>query len=60
MDESLQEIIALGLVGLAIGLELLRRWRKRQQAANGCTNCEPGNNSRPPEATPINFYKKSS
>ena len=40
MDESTQQIIALAFVALAIGLELLRRYRKSKAGKIGCESCK--------------------
>jgi hypothetical protein len=40
MDESTQQIAALLLVALAVGIELLRRHRKKKAGLIGCENCK--------------------
>ena len=40
MDESTQQLLALALVALAVGLELLRRYRKKKAGKIGCENCK--------------------
>ena len=58
MDESLQEIIALTLVALAVALELLRRYRKNKSGKVGCDGCDTGKAAGKKEA-PLRFYKRN-
>jgi hypothetical protein len=57
MDESLQQIIVLGLIAIIVGLELRRRWRKKQKGKVGCDDCGPGP-AKPPKEAPLRFYKR--
>ena len=60
MDESTQQILALCIVAIVIGLELLRRYRKKRSGKAGCDGCETGNNTKANEKgeTPVKFYKR--
>lgn len=43
-----QEILALALVALIVGLALRRRWRRRGTGA--CDGCQPSTSANPPAA----------
>jgi hypothetical protein len=61
MDESTQQLIALGLVAAVVALELLRRARKKKAGKAGCEGCDTGGNkdaNSASEAT-VKFYKKN-
>jgi hypothetical protein len=60
VDESLQQIIALAIVAIVIGLELLRRYRKKRSGKAGCDSCDTGNKTTTNEKdeTPVKFYKR--
>jgi hypothetical protein len=60
MSESTQQLIALVIVAIAIGFELLRRYRKKKAGKQGCDGCDaPGGNKPGSQGeTPVKFYKK--
>jgi hypothetical protein len=60
MDESLQQIIALGIVAIVVGFELLRRYRKKRSGKAGCDGCDTGNNNKTDAKSeaPVKFYKR--
>lgn len=60
MDESTQQLIALGIVALAVGAELLRRYRKKRAGKVGCEGCDTPAAPKPNAAgeAPVRFYKK--
>ena len=59
MDESTQQIIALGIVAAAVALELLRRYRKKKAGKVGCDGCDTPGNAKPANGeAPVKFYKK--
>jgi len=60
MDEATQQIFALTIVAVVVGLELLRRYRKKRAGKAGCDGCETGNGTAANNKgeAPIRFYKK--
>ncbi len=54
MDGLIQEIIALGIVGLVVGVAVIRRIRKSNTKAHnssqGCAGCHTGSNCARPKA----------
>jgi hypothetical protein len=60
MDEVTQQIVALTIVGVVVGLELLRRYRKKRAGKAGCDGCDTGNGAvtNNKGEAPIKFYKK--
>lgn len=53
---DLQEVLALGVVALVVGLALWRRSKRRTKAAGSCGNCDaPAAKSK--EAT-LRFYRR--
>jgi hypothetical protein len=60
MDEGTQQLLALGIVVLAVGLELLRRYRKKRAGKVGCEGCDTPSGAKPNAAgeSPVRFYKK--
>jgi hypothetical protein len=60
MDETTQQILALAIVAIVIGLELLRRYRKKRSGGAGCDGCDTGNKATTNDKgeTPVKFYKR--
>jgi len=58
MDTLLQEQLALGLVAIAVAVELLRRYHRRSHGKASCDGCETANKQVTPSETPLKFYKK--
>jgi len=59
VDESTQQLIALGLVAAVVGFELWRRWKKRQRGAVGCDGCDTsGNTKKDAGEAPVRFYRR--
>jgi hypothetical protein len=58
MDESLQQMLALGLVALAIVAEWLRRKRKNKKGAAGCDGCDTQEQSTAKKESPLRFYRR--
>jgi len=40
MDENTQQLVALLIVALIVGLETLRRYRKQKAGKIGCESCK--------------------
>jgi hypothetical protein len=59
MDDSIQQIIALTIVAIAVALELFRRHRKKKSGKAGCDGCATGKSQSNKEETPLKFYKRS-
>jgi len=55
MDESTQQIIALGMVAIVIAAEVLRRWRKNRKKSAGLND---PNTARDKKETPLKFYRR--
>jgi hypothetical protein len=62
MDELTQQIVALSIVAVVVGLELLRRYRKKKAGKAGCDDCDSGSGTKANEKgeAPIKFYKRGS
>ena len=62
MDETTQQIIAIGIVAVAVGLELLRRYRKKKAGKAGCDDCDSdaGTEANDKGDAPVRFYRKRS
>ncbi|MCP3999559.1 MAG: hypothetical protein GY727_01440 [Gammaproteobacteria bacterium] len=60
MDETTQKILALCIVAIVIGLELLRRYKKKHTGKAGCDGCDTSNSAKTNEKgeTPVKFYKR--
>lgn len=59
MDETTQQLIALGLVAAVVACELWRRWRKRRAGKAGCDGCDtPGKTKNKSGETPLRFYRR--
>ncbi|MEE4185011.1 MAG: hypothetical protein V2J12_04520 [Gammaproteobacteria bacterium] len=59
MDESLQQLIALGLVAAAVGVEWLRRRRSKRARAGGCDTCRPRSTAPSVQVAPLRFYQRN-
>jgi hypothetical protein len=60
MDDSLQQIIALLLVAIAVAFELIRRARKKKSGKIGCDDCDSGDSgSNEQGESPVKFYKQN-
>lgn len=53
---DVQEILALGIVALVVGLALWRRRKRAARAAPGCSNCD--NPPAKPKEAPLRFYRR--
>jgi hypothetical protein len=60
MNESTQQIVALSIVAVFVGLELLRRYRKKKAGKAGCDDCDSGTDTKTSAKgeAPIKFYKR--
>jgi len=60
MDESVQQWLALGIVALAVIVELVRRYRKKRAGHAGCDGCDTGKGQTPNAKgeTKLTFYRK--
>ena len=60
MNESTQQIIALSIVAVVVGLELLRRYRKKKAGKVGCDDCDSssGTKANAKGEAPVRFYKR--
>jgi hypothetical protein len=58
VDESLQQILALAIVGAVVVLELLRRRRSKRSGKIGCDGCDSGKKAPNQTETPIKFHKR--
>ncbi len=58
MDDSAQQIIALTLVAIAVGVELMRRYRRKKSGKPGCDGCETGKSQNSTNETQLKFYKR--
>ncbi len=58
MDESTQQLLALGLVALVIIAELLRRQRKRRKSNSGCDGCDSSAKTDAKKTQPLKFYRR--
>jgi hypothetical protein len=58
MDDSAQQIIALTLVAIAVGVELVRRYRRRKTGKPSCDGCETGKPQNSTNETRLKFYKR--
>lgn len=59
MDDTLQQVIAVTIVVIAVALELLRRYRKKKAGRTGCDGCATGTSQEKANETPLKFYKRS-
>jgi len=57
---GIQEIIALAIVALVVGLYVRRRWFGRRKLSGGadCGGC--ASSGPPPKESPLRFYRKRS
>jgi hypothetical protein len=57
---GIQEIIALGIVVLVVGLYVRRRWRrgKSAQRSGDCGDC--ASSAPPAKESPVRFYRRQS
>jgi hypothetical protein len=55
---GIQEIIALGIVALVVGLYIRRRWfgRRKSSSGAGCGDC--ASSGPPAQESPLRFYRK--
>jgi hypothetical protein len=58
MEETTQQLIALLLVAIVVGLELLRRYRKKQNGKVGCEGCDTNEQVENDAEKPIKFYTR--
>lgn len=60
MDESLQQILALTVVVIVVGAELLRRYHKKKAGKPGCDGCDSGTGPQRSAngETKLKFYRK--
>jgi len=58
MDDSLQQAIALTIVAIAVGAELLRRHYKKKSGKAGCEGCKTGKPQSNTSETPLKFYQR--
>ena len=60
MEENTQQIAALVIVLIAVGIELLRRYRKKQAGKPGCDHCDTpaGQKANAQGESPVRFYSK--
>lgn len=54
---DLQEVLALGIVALVVGLVLWRRQRRRRSGGDGCSGCEAGSPKKSREH-PLRFRRR--
>jgi hypothetical protein len=58
MEESTQQLIALGLVVVIIAAELIRRRRKKKQSSSGCGDCGSADKTADKKESPLKFYRR--
>ena len=60
MDEVLQQALAIGIVVLAVIVELVRRYRKKKVGKAGCEGCDSaaGQQQTANGETKLKFYRK--
>jgi hypothetical protein len=58
MDETTQQLLALGLVALAVAAEWLRRKRKNKKGGAGCDGCDTPEQSAVKKESPLRFYRR--
>jgi len=58
MDESSQQLLALGLVALVVVAEWLRRKRKKKKRAAGCDGCDTPEQNASKKESPLRFYRR--
>ena len=58
MDEATQQLIALFIVAIVVGLELFRRYRKKQRGKVGCEGCDTNKQIENDAEKPVKFYTR--
>ena len=58
MEETTQQLIALLLVAIVVGLELFRRYRKKQRGKVGCEGCDTNEQTENDAEKPVKFYTR--
>jgi len=57
---GIQEIIALGIVALVVGLYIRRRWFSRRKSSHGTACGDCASSGPPAKESPLRFYRKRS
>lgn len=53
---DVQEIVALGIVALVVGVAIWRRRKRSAGSAPGCSSCDTPQKS--PKEAPLRFYRR--
>jgi hypothetical protein len=53
---DVQEVIAIGIVALVVGIAIWRRRRRSAGSASGCGNCDTPQTK--PKEAPLRFYRR--